>query len=236
MEEQSGSQRRKQILAGAGLLGGLAGGLALKLLEKRTKGVGNSVTPTPQRIVAPPGYSAPSPRPEPISFTARPDPFFSAQAAFLDAQLTQVEEALAVAQEETLAAAGAAPKRPSLPRPQYSEQITQGPPLTRQISDAFSVCFTFFCMGLLINDAHWLADKATKERFWRFLDAFWGNLDEDTRNWVVRTPALWAELQHTWRSLTPLQRKATIDYYKEWFDWFGEQSDAWEKKLGLRSP
>jgi hypothetical protein len=230
MGEQSNSQRRQQILAGAGILGGLAGGLALKLLERRTKAVGSGATPAPQRNVAPPGNNAPYP----MSLPAAPDPFLSAQAAFLDAQLTQVEEALAVAQEETLATVGAAPKRPSLPQPNYSEQPTQGPPLTRQISDALTVCFTFFCRGLLINDAHWLADKATKDSIWRFLDTFWDRLDENTKNWVVRTPALWAELQHSWRSLSPLQQKATIDHYKEWFEWFGEQSDAWEKRQGLR--
>jgi hypothetical protein len=170
-----------------------------------------------------------------MSFTAQPDPFLSAQAAFLDAQLTQVEEALAVAQEETLAAVGAAPKRPSLPRPRYSEQPTQGPPLTRQISDAFTVCFTFFCRFMLINDAHWLTDKATKDRFWRFFDAFWDKLDENTKNLIVRTPALWVELQQNWRSLTPLQQKATTDYYRGWFEWFGEQSEAWERKTNLRA-
>ena len=157
----------------------------------------------------------------------------SAQAAFLDAQLTQVEEALAVAQEETLAAVGAAPKRPSLPLPRYARQPTQGPPLTRQISDALAVCFTFSCRGLLINDAHYLTDKATKDYIWRFLDVFWDRLDENTRSWVVRTPDLWVELQRNWRSLTPLQQKATVDFYKEWFEWFGEQSDAWAKRQTL---
>jgi hypothetical protein len=233
MEEQSSSQRRQQILAGAGILGDLAGGLALKLLGGRTRNLRSDAAPATNSNVAPPGNNTPLTRPAPTSFAAQPDPYLSAQAAFLDAQLTQVEEALAVAQEETLAAVGAAPKRPSLPLPHYSEQPTQGPPLTRQISDALTIGFTFFCRGLLINDAHYLADKATKDYIWRFLDSFWDMLDENTRNWVVRTPALWVELQRTWRTLTPLQQKATIDYYKEWFEWFGEQSDAWAKRQAL---
>lgn len=234
MAEQSRSQRRQQILAGAGMLGSLAGGLALKLLGKHTKDVGSDATSAFRSDGAPPGNSIPSPRSAPVPFTAQPDPYFSAQAAFLDAQLTQVEEALAVAQEETLAAVGAATKRSSLPQPHYSEQPTQGPPLTRQASDALTVCFTFFCRGLLINDAHYLATNATKDSIRRFLVTFWDRLDEDTKGWVVRTPALWAELQQNWRSMTPLQQKATMDFYKEWFEWFGEQTDAWEKRRGSR--
>jgi len=249
MEDESRSQRRQQILAGAGILGGLAGGLALKLLEKRkedekSKWEGGSRGPaTSQGNAAAPNAaplenSAPSSRSEPVSNTAKPDPnyaaqpdpYLSAQAAFLDAQLTQVEEAIAVGQEETLAAVGAAPKRSSLPQPRYSEQPTQGPPLTRQISDAVAICFTFFCFGLLLNDAHHIADTKTKERFWKFLDAFWANLDENTKNLIVRTPDLWVWLQNNWLSLTPLQQKAIIDYYKEWFEWFGEQSDTWAKR------
>jgi len=45
MKEQSSSQRREQILAGAGALGGLAGGLALKLLGGRTRNLGSDAVP-----------------------------------------------------------------------------------------------------------------------------------------------------------------------------------------------
>jgi hypothetical protein len=233
MEEKSSAQRRQQILTGAGILGSLAGGLALKLLGKGARDAGNKGGAVPQTVSPPPGNASPYMGPERMSYPVQTDPYMSAQAAFLDAQLTQVEEALAVAQEETLASVGA-PKRPSLPQPHYSEHPTQGPPLTRQISDAMTVCFTFFCRGMLINDAHWMADKATKDSIWRYLNAFWDRLDEHTKSWVVRTPALWVELQRNWRSMTPLQQKATIDYYREWFEWFGEQTDAWEKSQNLR--
>jgi hypothetical protein len=234
MEEKSSAQRRQQILAGAGILGSLAGGLALKLLGKDTHDAGSKGEVVPQTVFPPSANASPNIGPERMSYPVQMDPYMSAQAAFLDAQLTQVEEALAVAHEETLASVGAAPKRPSLPLPHYSEQPTQGPPLTRQISDALAVCFTFFCRGLLINDAHYLTEKATKDYIWRFLEAFWDRLDENTKNWIIRTPDLWLELQRNWRSLTPLQQKATIDFYKEWFEWFGEQSDAWAKRQALR--
>lgn len=230
MKDRASSQHRQQLPTGASILGRVAGSLASRIVGKRKSHVGGGADPVAYRNPVPARNSVAPPRTAPMPYPTQPDPYMSAQAAFLDAQLTQVEEALAVAQEETLASVGAAPKRPSLPLPHYSEQPTQGPPLTRQISDALAVCFTFFCRGLLINDAHYLTDKATKDYIWRFLDAFWDRLDENTRNWVVRTPDLWVELQRTWRSLTPLQQKATIDFYKEWFEWFGEQSDAWAKR------
>ncbi len=61
MEEQPRSQRRQQILAGVGILGGLAGGLALKLLEKHAKSAGSNATPAPRRNAEPQGSDAPYP-------------------------------------------------------------------------------------------------------------------------------------------------------------------------------
>jgi hypothetical protein len=124
------------------------------------------------------------------------------------------------------------PAYPSLPCPQLGEHATVGPPLTRQICDAFTMCYAFFKLGggapngVLRNTllgVPYLADEHLKRAFWDFFSYYWTYLDDVTRRWIIDTPLVWEQIQSRDRqgeNLDPFERKKLSDYYGRNFEWF----------------
>jgi hypothetical protein len=123
-------------------------------------------------------------------------------------------------------------ENPSLPSPKWSSHPTMGPPLTRQISDAFTMCYAFFKLGGAMQNGvlrntllgvPWLADEHLKRAYWDFFSHYWAYLDDTTRSWIVDTPLVWEQILSRDRqggNLNPFERKKLSDYYGRNFDWF----------------
>jgi hypothetical protein len=121
---------------------------------------------------------------------------------------------------------------PSLPSPQWSSHPTPGPPLTREICDAFTMCYAFFKLGGAMQNSvlrvtllgvPWLADEHLKRAFRDFFSCNWAHLDDTTRRWIVEMPLVWEQIQSRDRqgeNLDSFERKKLSDYYGRNFELF----------------
>jgi hypothetical protein len=140
---------------------------------------------------------------------------------------------------------------PSLPCPQRCTYPTEEPPLTRQISDAFTMCYAFFKLGgamqngvlrVTLLGVPFLADEQLKQLFWDFFNHNWAYLDDTTRNWIVETALVWRQIQtrdSQGANLDPFERQKLSDYYGRNFEWFeavlSQHQAQLAQRLGERS-